>query len=117
MPRTKNAPASRQRRKKVLQRAKGYRQGRSKLYRRAKEFSEKGLTYAYRDRRNKKRVFRSLWITRIAAGCKTNGLSYNRFINGLKRANIGLDRKTLADIAFHQPERFSDLVNRIKGKK
>jgi len=117
MPRTKNAPASRQMRKKVLQRAKGYRQGRSKLYRRAKEFSEKGLTYAYRDRRNKKRVFRSLWITRIAAGCKTNGLSYNRFISGLKRENIELDRKTLADIAFHQPERFSDLVDQIKGKK
>lgn len=117
MPRTKNSPASRQRRKKVLQRAKGYRQGRSKLYRRAKEFSEKGLTYAYRDRRNKKRVFRNLWITRISAGCKINGLSYSRFICGLKRAKIELDRKTLADIAFHQPERFSDLVNQIKGNQ
>jgi large subunit ribosomal protein L20 len=116
MPRTKNSPASRQRRKKVLQRAKGYRQGRSKLYRRAKEFSEKGLTYAYRDRRNKKRVFRSLWITRISAGCKINGLSYSRFMRGLKIKNIVLDRKTLADIAFNQPERFSDLVNQIKGE-
>ena len=117
MPRTKNSPASRQRRKKVLQRAKGYRQGRSKLYRRAKEFTEKGLTYAYRDRRNKKRVFRNLWITRISAGCKANGISYSRFICGLKKEKIELDRKTLADIAFRQPERFSDLVSQIKGTK
>jgi len=115
MPRTKNSPASRSRRKKVLERAKGYRQGRSKLYRRAKEFSEKGLTYAYRDRRNRKRVFRSLWITRISAGCKINGISYSRFICGLKRAQVDMDRKTLADIAFHHPECFSDLVNKIKG--
>ncbi len=99
----------------MLERAKGYRQGRSKLFRRAKEFSEKGLTYAYRDRRNKKRVFRSLWITRISAGCTTNGISYSRFICGLKKAQINMDRKTLADIAFHHPECFSDLVNRIKG--
>ena len=117
MPRSVNTVASRQRRKKVLERAKGYRQGRSKLYRRAKEFTEKGLTYAHRDRRNKKRVFRSLWITRISAGCKINGISYSRFICGLKRDNITLDRKTLADIAFHQPERFSDLVTQIKGKQ
>ncbi len=117
MPRTQNSPASRQRRKKVLQRAKGYRQGRSKLYRRAKEFSEKGLTYAYRDRRTKKRTFRNLWITRIAAGCETNGISYNRFIYGLKKEKIDLDRKTLADIAFHQPGQFSALVAQIKGEK
>jgi len=114
MPRTTNAPASRQRRKKVLKRAKGYRQGRSKLYRRAKEFSEKGLTYAYRDRRTKKRNFRSLWITRISAGCKNNGISYNRFIAGLKKANINLNRKALSDIAFHNPDAFSDLVKRVK---
>ncbi len=115
MPKTKNSPASRSRRKKVLARAKGYRQGRSKLYRKAKEFSEKGLTYAYRDRRNKKRTFRSLWITRIAAGCKSNGISYSGFICALKKAQIELDRKTLADIAFHHPECFSDLVNKVKG--
>lgn len=115
MPRTQNAPARKQRHKKVLKRAKGYRQGRSKLFKRAKEFTEKGLTYAYRDRRNKKRTFRSLWITRISAGCKLNGISYNRFICGLKKEKIDINRKTLADIAFHQPQRFADLVNHIKG--
>ncbi|MCM8829379.1 MAG: 50S ribosomal protein L20 [Candidatus Omnitrophica bacterium] len=114
MPRATNAPASRQRRKKVLKRAKGYRQGRSKLYRRAREFSEKGLTYAYRDRRAKKRNFRSLWITRISAACKNNEISYNRFIAGLKKADINLNRKSLADIAFHSPDVFSDLVKRVK---
>ncbi|HOL21270.1 MAG TPA: 50S ribosomal protein L20 [bacterium] len=114
MPRATNAPASRQRRKKVLKRAKGYRQGRSKLYRRAKEFSEKGLTYAYRDRRAKKRNFRSLWITRISAACKNNDISYSRFIAGLKKANINLNRKSLADISFHNPDVFSDLVKRVK---
>lgn len=110
MPRATNAPASRQRRKKVLKRAKGYRQGRSKLYRRAREFSEKGLTYAYRDRRAKKRNFRALWITRISAACKNNNLSYSRFISGLKKADIKLNRKVLADIAFNNPDIFSDLV-------
>ncbi|MCX8083008.1 MAG: 50S ribosomal protein L20 [bacterium] len=114
MPRATNAPASRQRRKKVLKRAKGYRQGRSKLYRRAREFSEKGLTYAYRDRRTKKRNFRALWIARISAACKNNGISYSRFIAGLKKADINLNRKSLADIAFHNPSVFSDLVQKIK---
>lgn len=114
MPRATNAPASRQRRKKVLKRAKGYRQGRSKLFKRAKEFSEKGLTYAYRDRRTKKRNFRALWITRISAACQSNGISYSKFINGLKKANINLNRKTLADIAFNNPEAFSDIVNKVK---
>ncbi|MCM8820783.1 MAG: 50S ribosomal protein L20 [Candidatus Omnitrophica bacterium] len=114
MPRATNAPASRQRRKKVLKRAKGYRQGRSKLYRRAKEFSEKGLTYAYRDRRAKKRNFRSLWITRISAACKNNEISYNRFIAGLKKADIKLNRKSLADIAFNNPEVFSEMVKKVK---
>lgn len=114
MPRATNSPASRQRRKKVLKRAKGYRQGRSKLYRRAKEFSEKGLTYAYRDRRAKKRNFRALWITRISAACKNNEISYSRFIAGLKKADINLNRKTLADIAFNNPDAFTDLVQKVK---
>lgn len=116
MPRTKNAPASRKRRKKVLKRAKGYRQGRSKLFKRAKEFSEKGLTYAFKDRRKKKRDFRKLWITRISAACKMNGISYNKFINGLKKIGINLNRKTLAEIAFNHPQNFAALVEKVKEK-
>jgi large subunit ribosomal protein L20 len=115
MPKSNNSPASRRRRKKVLERAKGYRQGRSKLYRRAREFVEKGLTYAYADRRKKKRVFRKLWITRISAACKLNDVSYSVFMNGLKKNNININRKMLADIAFNEPEKFSDIVNKVKG--
>lgn len=114
MPRTKNSPASRKRRKKVLKRAKGYRQGRSKLFKRAKEFSEKGLTYAFKDRRKKKRDFRSLWINRISAACKMNGISYSKFMNGIKKININLNRKTLAEIAFNHPENFASLVKKVK---
>jgi len=117
MPKTTNSPASRQRRKKVLKRAKGYRQGRSNLYRRAKEFVEKGLTYAYRDRRRKKRVFRKLWITRISAACKMNNISYSSFMNALKEQKININRKMLADIAFNEPERFSDLVDQVRSKQ
>jgi len=113
MPRTKNAPASRRRRKKVLERAKGFRQGRSKLYKRAREFGEKALTYAYRDRRRKKRDFRRLWITRISSACKLNNISYSKFIYGLKKADIKLNRKSLAEIAFSQPDMFSSLVKKI----
>ncbi|MGI6595374.1 MAG: 50S ribosomal protein L20 [Elusimicrobia bacterium] len=114
MPRATNAPASRQRRKKVLNRAKGYRQGRSKLYRKAREFSEKGLTYAYRDRRAKKRTFRALWITRIAAACKNNDISYSQFISGIKKADVQLNRKSLADIAFNNPNAFADIAAKAK---
>jgi large subunit ribosomal protein L20 len=113
MPRTKNAPSSRKRRKKVLKRAKGYRQGRSKLFKRAKEFSEKGLTYAFRDRRKKKRDFRRLWISRISAACKKNGISYSKFMDGLKKVDAKLNRKTLAEIAFNHPENFSILVKKV----
>ena len=116
MPRAKNSPSSRKRRKKVLGRAKGYRQGRSKLYKRAKEFSEKGLDYAYRDRRRRKRDFRRLWIKRISAACKLNGISYSKFMNGLKKAEIELDRKVLAEIAYSQPDVFSQIVEKIKEK-
>jgi large subunit ribosomal protein L20 len=114
MPRTKNAPASRKRRKKVLKRAKGYRQGRSKLFKRAKEFSEKGLSYAFKDRRKKKRDFRRLWINRISAACKINGISYSKFINGIKKIDANLNRKTLAEIAFNHPENFGILVKKVK---
>jgi large subunit ribosomal protein L20 len=117
MPRTSNSPASRQRRKKVLERAKGYRQGRSKLFRKAKEFVEKGLSYAYRDRRRKKRDFRKLWIARISAACKLNEVSYSSFMDGLKKNDIEINRKMLAELAFNEPERFSDLVAQVKGKQ
>lgn len=116
MPRTKNSPATRKRRKKVLKRAKGYRFTRSKVFKRAKEFSEKGLTYAFRDRRRKKRDFRALWITRISATCKQNGISYSKFIDGIKKLGINLNRKTLAEIAFNHPEEFALLVNKVKEK-
>ena len=116
MPRAKNSPSSRKRRKKVLGRAKGYRQGRSKLYKRAKEFSEKGLDYAYRDRRRRKRDFRRLWIKRISAACKLNGISYSKFMSGLKKAEIELNRKVLAEIAYSQPDVFSQIVEKIKEK-
>ncbi|MCM8784683.1 MAG: 50S ribosomal protein L20 [Candidatus Omnitrophica bacterium] len=116
MPKTKNSPSSRKRRKKVLKRAKGYRQGRSKLFKRAKEFSEKGLTYAFMHRRKKKRDFRRLWISRISAACKANGISYSEFISRIKKHGINLNRKMLADIAFNHPENFALLVNRVKGE-
>lgn len=117
MPRTKNSPASRERRKKVLTRAKGYRQGRSKLYRHAREFVEKGLTYAYAHRRRKKRDFRRLWITRISAACKQNGISYSELICRLKEADIGLNRKMLAEIAFNDQEAFTDIVRKLQKEK
>lgn len=113
MPRVKHSPAAHARHRKVLARAGGYRQGRSKLYRRAKEFGEKGLTYAYRDRRRKKRDFRQVWIARISAACRSNGVSYSVFINGLKTAGIDLNRKVLADMAFSEPESFSRLIRRV----
>lgn len=116
MPRATNAPASRKRRKKVLKRAKGYKQGRSKLYKRAKEFSEKGLTYAFSHRRRKKREFRRLWILRISNACKQLGISYSKFMKGLKELEIDLNRKSLADIAFNHPEQFCILVNKVKEK-
>jgi len=114
MARSTNSPASRARRKKLLNRAKGYRQGRSKLYRRAKEFVEKGLTYAFRDRRVRKRQLRSVWIARISAACKANGTSYSVFMSRLKAREIGLNRKMLADLAFNRPEVFARLVERVR---
>jgi len=114
MPRTKNSAASRKRRKKVLERAKGYRQARSKSYKRAREFSEKGLTYAYNDRKKKKRNFRRLWIKRISVACQMHGISYSKFMNGMKKEAIALNRKSLAEMAFSNPEEFSLLVEKIK---
>lgn len=114
MPRSVNAVASRQRRKKILKRTKGY-FGRGKnVYTVAKNRNEKGLGYAYRDRKAKKRHFRSLWIQRINAGCRINGISYSVFIDKLKKNNIELNRKALADLAMNNPEAFAAIVNQVK---
>ena len=110
MPRAKNNVAAHQRHKKVLKKARGNYHGRSKLYRTALETVNKGLKYAYRDRRNKKRVFRSLWITRISAASKMCGTNYSSFISGLKKAGVNLDRKMLADIAARDMAAFNDLA-------
>ncbi len=102
------------RHKKVLKMAKGYRDRSHKCFRVAIEKVEKGLQYAYRDRRAKKRNFRSLWIQRINAAVREHGLVYSQFANGLKKAAIELDRKVLADIAVHQPEAFKAIVEQVK---
>jgi large subunit ribosomal protein L20 len=113
MPRARNNVAAKKRHKKILKMAKGYRLGRGKLYKTAKDQVEKGLLYAYRDRRQKKRSFRSLWITRINAACRINGISYSKFIHALKEKNIELDRKSLAHLVMHEPKAFEQLVHEI----
>ena len=115
MPRVKKTPASRKRRKKILKSAKGYRGGRSRLYRTAKETVQKALAYSYRDRKVKKRDFRKLWIVRINAQANKNGISYSKFINGLKQAKIAIDRKMLADLAVNDKKAFGELVKITKG--
>ena len=114
MPRVTNRAASRRRRKKVLKLAKGYRGGRSKLFRTADDSVNRGLVYAYRDRRRKKRDFRRLWITRINAAARLNGLSYSRLMSGLKSAGIEVNRKVLANLAVTDAEAFSVLVEQAK---
>jgi len=113
MPRAKNNVAAKRRHKKLLGKAKGYRLGRGRLYRTAKDQVEKGLQYAYRDRRQKKRNFRKLWIIRINAACRLNGLSYSHFMHGLKEKNIEINRKALSHLAMHEPEAFKALVDQI----
>ncbi|NPA93923.1 MAG: 50S ribosomal protein L20 [Thermodesulfobacteria bacterium] len=115
MPRVKRGFKARRRRKKILKLAKGFRGARSRCYRQAKDSVEKALCYAYRDRRQKKRSFRRLWIVRINAACRLNDISYSKFIGGLAKANIGLDRKILADLAVTQPGAFSALVEKAKA--
>ena len=117
MARVRHAVASRKKRKKVLKAAKGYVGGRSKLYRTAKETVMRAEAYSYRDRKVKKRTFRSLWIVRINAACKINGLTYARFMNGLKKAKITLDRKALAEIAVSHKTAFKRLVELAKPQK
>ncbi|MBI3252422.1 MAG: 50S ribosomal protein L20 [Candidatus Omnitrophica bacterium] len=115
MPRAATVPAGRRRRRKFLKRAKGFVGGRHRLYRTARETVQRALMFATRDRRDSKSVIRKIWITRIAAGAEANGLSYSRFIGGLKKAKIELDRKILADLAHHDKKIFSDLVQIAKG--
>jgi large subunit ribosomal protein L20 len=116
MPRATRIPASRRRRKKVLKRAKGFWGGRRKLYHVAKETVQKAMVYATRDRKKKKRVFRSLWIVRINAACRKNEISYSKFIKGLQRVKINLDRKSLAELAARDAKAFSELVRLVKSK-
>ncbi len=114
--RVKRGFKARQRRKKVLKLAKGYRGGRSKLYRTAADAVDKALMYAYRDRKVRKRDFRRLWIARINAAARMNGISYSRLINGLKQQKIELDRKILADLAVSDPDGFSQIAARAAGE-
>ena len=116
MSRAINGTVARKRRKKILAMAKGYRSVRSKVYRKAREAVEKGLCYAYRDRRVKKRSFRRLWIARINAAVRAEGLTYSQFIHGLKKANIELDRKILSDLAIHNLESFRVLTQTARSQ-
>ena len=115
MARVKGGVSSHARHRKVIKAAKGYRGRRNNTFRTAVQAVEKGLQYAYRDRRVKKRQFRPLWIQRINAGARENGLSYSQFMNGLKKAGVELDRKVLADIAVREPEAFKALVTQAQA--
>ncbi len=115
MPRVKRGVQARARHKKVLKQAKGYYGARSRVYRVAKQAVTKAGQYAYRDRRQRKRQFRSLWIVRINAAARDNGLSYSRFIDGLKKANVEVDRKVLADLAVNDKAAFAALAERAKA--
>lgn len=113
--RVKSGPATRASKKKTLKLARGYRGGRSKLFRSATEAVDRGLKYAYRDRRQKKRAFRSLWIMRINAAAVQNGISYSKFMGAVNRAGIDLDRKALADLAVNDPTAFTSIVNMVRN--
>jgi len=114
MPRSVNSVASRERRKKLLKSAKGFWGRKKNVWTVAKNAVEKGLQYAYRDRKAKKREFRALWIQRINAGVREHGMSYSVFINKLKEAKIEMNRKVLADLAMNQPEAFKAIVDKVK---
>ena len=115
MTRVKRGVVARRRHKKVLKQAKGYYGARSRVFRVAKQAVIKAGQYAYRDRRNRKRQFRSLWIQRINAGARINGMSYSRFVGGLKKAGIEIDRKVLADLAVHEKAAFAAIVEKAKA--
>ncbi len=114
MARVKGAMHTRKRRKKILKLAKGYRGAKSKLYKTANQAVMKSLTYAYRDRKQKKRDFRKLWIARINAAARMNGISYSKFMNGLKKNGIEINRKMLSEIAIQDPAAFAKLVEKVR---
>ena len=114
MPRSVNSVAKRARRKRVLKQAKGYFGRRKNVWTVAKNAVDKAMSYAYRDRRNKKRTFRALWITRINAGSRLHGMSYSQFMGKVKANNIELNRKVLADLAMNNPEAFKAIVEKVK---
>ncbi|MDA8731232.1 50S ribosomal protein L20 [Flavobacteriaceae bacterium] len=114
MPRSVNSVASRKRRKKILKAAKGYFGRRKNVYTVAKNAVEKAMSYAYRDRKNNKRNFRSLWVMRINAGARLHGMSYSQFMGKIKANNIDLNRKVLADLAMNNPEAFKAIVEKVK---
>lgn len=116
MSRVKGGLTTRRRKKKVFRRAKGYRLGKKNLYRHAVEQVEKGLQYAYRDRKTKKRRFHSLWIIKINAAARLHGISYSKFIQGLRKANVNVNRKILADLAVQEPEVFASLIETAKSR-
>lgn len=115
MPRTTNAPASRRRRKRCLKMARGFYGARHRLYRKASEAVERAMALSYIHRKQKKREYRQLWIARISAACKLNDMTYSRFIQGLNKAGITLNRKMLSEIAIHDPAAFSKLVEQAKA--
>jgi large subunit ribosomal protein L20 len=115
MPRSRNKVASHKRRKRILKAAKGYWGARSKVYTVAKNAVEKGLTHAYRDRKLKKREYRKLWITRINAAARMNGMSYSQLIGSLRKKNIDINRKTLADLAYNNIEAFNEIAKFAKS--
>ncbi len=115
MPRTNNAPASRRRRKKVMKMAKGYWGSRGKVYTVAKHSVEKGLQYAYRDRKAKKRTFRRLWIVRINAAARLNGTTYSRLMSGLHKKGVDINRKVLANLAVENPQAFAEIVKFVSA--
>ena len=117
MPRVKRGVTARARHKKILALAKGYRGRRKNVYRVAKQAVEKAGQYAYRDRRTRKRVFRALWIARINAGARSHGVTYSRFIAGLKKLSIDLDRKVLSDMAINDPAAFGSIVAKVKAQQ
>lgn len=115
MPRATNNPASRRRRKKIIKLAAGYRGSRHRLYKTAKQAVDHAGQYAYRDRRQRKSDFRKLWIARINAGARANGLNYSQFMHGLRQANIEIDRKVLADLAATDETAFASIVEQVKA--
>ena len=113
--RVTNAPASRKRRKRMLKLAKGFRLRRSSHYRYASDAVDHGMQYSYRDRKTKKRNFRNLWIARLSAACKAQGMNYSTFAGALRKAGVELDRKVLADLAIHEPAAFAAVIQATRG--